>query len=316
MDDDEYQGGNYCVDCIRKFNERNTIKPKKLKKPKEKTVDYRYCSDCGKSTVAVVIGTNGKCSDCNAMSAPCPDCLLPHPAHLCPKKLAADKDNDKSLSDWDRLKNRVDDLNADINLLGATVKSLTGSIDNLLDMQKASHDIEASHDSMIDRLDRRLGDLESSRPMIGPLRDEVATLDRRLRRNLTAYDGLMDRLRKRVEVLEDRLSPPQEATQKADPDFWLRYRISDLKSQIAADEAMGRNTALLHAAKRMVKHLEETPTKESRLYDVPKMCNCGHMVHPGQQCLFRMELPGETYECPCDDAPLTDRNAQRVEKDK
>jgi hypothetical protein len=40
-------------------------------------------------------------------------------------------------------------------------------------------------------------------------------------------------------------------------DYWLRYRLHDLKAQIAAEDAIGRKIGLYHAAKRMVTHLEE-----------------------------------------------------------
>ena len=62
-------------------------------------------------------------------------------------------------------------------------------------------------------------------------------------------------------------------------DQWLRYRISDLKAQIAAEEAIGRNSGLLHAAQRMVKHLE-------RQMDMDKCyiggCTCGKPKHDRQ----------------------------------
>lgn len=56
-----------------------------------------------------------------------------------------------------------------------------------------------------------------------------------------------------------------------DPDYWLRYRKADLVAQIAAEEALGRNTGLLHAAKRMVAHLEgRTDMKPKRNYAKPE----------------------------------------------
>lgn len=52
----------------------------------------------------------------------------------------------------------------------------------------------------------------------------------------------------------------------------------------------------------------EHPVADAPRYEMPKDCHCGHMKHPGQRCLYRRELPGEIYECPCDDSPPTDES--------
>lgn len=45
-------------------------------------------------------------------------------------------------------------------------------------------------------------------------------------------------------------------------DYWLRYRLHDLKAQITAEDSIGRKIGLYHAAKRMVTHLEEQMNKD------------------------------------------------------
>lgn len=59
-----------------------------------------------------------------------------------------------------------------------------------------------------------------------------------------------------------------------DDDYWLRYRKADLAAQIAAEEALGRNTGLLYAARRMVAHLEGR--KSDTVRQAPTYCvRCG-----------------------------------------
>ena len=45
---------------------------------------------------------------------------------------------------------------------------------------------------------------------------------------------------------------------------WLKYRISDLKASLAREEAEGRNTALVHAARRMIRFLEDREEEMDR----------------------------------------------------
>lgn len=92
-----------------------------------------------------------------------------------------------------------------------------------------------------------------------------------------------------------------------DPDYWMRYRKADLVAQIAAEEALGRNTGLLHAAKRMVAHLEgqtnmqDYPKPEPitiKSYDTTETTVCANpdcrpWVHPAYLCPKRITADKE-----------------------
>lgn len=51
---------------------------------------------------------------------------------------------------------------------------------------------------------------------------------------------------------------------------WLRCRISDLKASLRAEEALGRNTGLVHAARRMIRFLED----QEELVKKDHYCDC------------------------------------------
>jgi hypothetical protein len=59
-------------------------------------------------------------------------------------------------------------------------------------------------------------------------------------------------------VIDDVDLRKADARPKWPDEQWLRYRISDLKASLRSEEALGRNTALVHAAGRMIRYLEDS----------------------------------------------------------
>lgn len=81
-------------------------------------------------------------------------------------------------------------------------------------------------------------------------------------------------------------------------DYWMRYRKADLVAQIAAEEALGRNTGLLHAAKRMVAHLEG----QTNMQDYPKPEPITIKSYESKDCGCVPVFPvGTTMAAPCPD---------------
>lgn len=185
-------------------------------------------------------------------------------------------------------------LDSELDDLTARMDTREIAAQNLLDRVSA---IERANVNATDCLDRTNNEVDVLRETVGKLADSMEKLldvQESMRSISKTHTLWLERLGKRVGKLEDRLSPPSESSESqeepefdfrkyqyeprpaseiypdpfdVDRDYWLRYRLADLRAQIAAEEALGRNTGLLRAAKRMVRHFDGEPTPTTPSFD-------------------------------------------------
>lgn len=263
--------------------------------------------------------------------AMCDQCLTPHPKAFCPKRITADKEN--ALGKKKKDEKAVDVFWESLRLLRSDVDGLTA---RMAQRENAHRNLHAS----LEATDREVYGLRDfvhranteANKRLDDLEDKVTILDSSRICEVQRLNNIVlrvEQLEKTVADLTGRMGAREDAAHnlvEALDDVNKNLDTTDecvnvLKDTVATladcvenlNRAQESTTATLktqhHLTQRLHKRVSALEDRrDAPRYEMPKDCHCGHMEHPGQRCLYRRELPGETYECPCDDSPPTDES--------